>query len=184
MGSWQARASTASITGACVFAVVTGAGAVFVGDWWGSHHAPVVTEFVTTPASPPHGSHPAVARSVHPVTARHRAISGAPAPGEVQADAQTARVAGTGQSARAHPPAKPAAAGHRPAGHGPDGQKPPGPASTSPAAVPSVSASGSAPASTPGSGRDTGASPSGSGPAGQQAPSSAQAPEEPPGTSS
>src|ERR1700761_5935356 len=94
MGSWHARASAASITGACVFAVVTGAGAVFVGDWYGSsHHGTVVTEFVTTPASAPHGSNPAVARSAPPAaTGRH---ARGPAGSQVQADARTARVAGS-----------------------------------------------------------------------------------------
>jgi hypothetical protein len=50
MGTWKSRASTASVTGACVFALVTGAGAVFAGDWWGQHHGPVVVQFINGPA--------------------------------------------------------------------------------------------------------------------------------------
>lgn len=154
MGSWQARASTASITGACVFALATGAGAVFVGDWWGSHHGPVVTEFVTTPASPPHGSHPAIAGSagaVRPAATRHQA-SGSPARAQAQADAQTARVAGTGPTVRVHhsvPPATlvpvaAASASATPTGIGatPTGTQAPG---GNPGTRPSASSSGNAP---------------------------------------
>ena len=50
MGTWKTRASAASVTGACVFALVTGAGAVFAGDWWGQHHGPVVVQFINGPA--------------------------------------------------------------------------------------------------------------------------------------
>ena len=38
--TYKTRASAASVAGACVFAVVSGAGAVFAGDWWGQHHGP------------------------------------------------------------------------------------------------------------------------------------------------
>jgi hypothetical protein len=58
----------ASLAGACLFAVTTGAGAVFVGDWWGQHHGSVTTVYVTTTASAPGTSHAAVA--AHP-KARH-----------------------------------------------------------------------------------------------------------------
>ncbi len=50
MGNWKTRASAASVTGACVFALATGAGAVFAGDWWGQHHGPVVVQFINGPA--------------------------------------------------------------------------------------------------------------------------------------
>ncbi len=50
MGTWKTRASAASVTGACVFALVAGAGAVFAGDWWGQHHGPVVVQFINGPA--------------------------------------------------------------------------------------------------------------------------------------
>ena len=50
MSTWKTRASAASIMGACVFAVASGAGAVFVGDWWGQHHSPVVIQYVDGPA--------------------------------------------------------------------------------------------------------------------------------------
>ena len=49
MSTWKTRASAASIMGACVFAVASGAGAVFVGDWWGQHHSPVVIQYVDGP---------------------------------------------------------------------------------------------------------------------------------------
>lgn len=51
MSTWRARISAASLVGACVFAVATGAGAVFVGNWWGRHHAPVVVQYVGPPGS-------------------------------------------------------------------------------------------------------------------------------------
>ena len=50
-GASMTRASTAAVMGACVFAVSSGAGAVFVGDWWGQHHGPVVIQFVSGPGS-------------------------------------------------------------------------------------------------------------------------------------
>jgi len=50
MSTWKTRASAASIMGACVFAVASGAGAVFVGNWWGQHHSPVVIQYVDGPA--------------------------------------------------------------------------------------------------------------------------------------
>ena len=155
MGSWQVRASAASITGACVFAVVTGAGAVFVGDWWGSsHHSTVVTQFVTAPASPAHGSHPAVTRSAPPAQTGHH-TSGGTTGTQVQADAQTAQVARSTPAAPAHP------AHHTAPGPGSDGQGqgngqdgnggqgPGGPDPTSAPAAPIVSASTPAPATTP-----------------------------------
>jgi hypothetical protein len=49
VSTWRARASAASVAGACVFATATGAGAVFVGDWWGQHHGPVVVEYANGP---------------------------------------------------------------------------------------------------------------------------------------
>jgi hypothetical protein len=160
MGSWHVRASAASITGACVFAVVTGAGAVFVGDWWGSsHHRTVVTQFVTAPASPAHGSHRAVARSAPPAGAGNHTSGGARS--QAQADAQTAQVARStpaAPAAPAHPahPARQAAAvsgskgqgqgnGHNPNG----GQGPGGPDPTSSPAPPTASASTPAPSVTP-----------------------------------
>jgi hypothetical protein len=96
----------ASLTGACVFAVVTGAGAVFVGDWWGQHHGPVVTVFVTAPASVAQPGHTIVASSPqaassHRRTGRGRGVT---ANGDVQADAKTAQVART-KAARRHPAA-------------------------------------------------------------------------------
>jgi hypothetical protein len=175
MGSWHVRASAASITGACVFAVVTGAGAVFVGDWWGSsHHSTVVTQFVTAPASPAHGSHPAVARPVHPAVAGHHTSGGttrSQAQADAQADAQAARVAGPTPAAPAHPAKKAAAAGPNNQGrskgqnenggpgqgeaqgngNGHAGQDP-----TSAPATPSTGESSSAPAATPTVGGDQG----------------------------
>ena len=159
MGSWHVRASAASITGACVFAVVTGAGAVFVGDWWGSsHHSTVVTQFVTAPASPAHGSHPAVARSAPPAQTGHHTGDGTTRT-QAQADAQTARVARSTPAAPAHPAHQAAASpGSDDQGQGNDqgdgqdgnaGQGPGGPDPTSAPATPTVSASTSAPAATP-----------------------------------
>jgi hypothetical protein len=142
MGSWRTRASAASVAGAFVFAAVAGAGAIFVGDWWGTHHAPVVTEFVTTPASPVPGSHSAIARSARPAATVHR--GGAPARGQAQADAKTARVAGT----------SPAVPAHRPAGPATPAQAGPGPATVppaSPSATPAASGAGSTPSSAPSS---------------------------------
>jgi hypothetical protein len=172
MGSWHIRASAASITGACVFAVVTGAGAVFVGDWWGSnHHSTVITQFVTAPASPAHGSHPAVARSAPPAVAGHH-TSGGTTRSQARADAQTVQVA---RSTAARPPRKPAAAG--PDGQGPDGSQgenvgpgagagagagagpgsgPGNPDPPSAPATPSAGASTPAPAVTPTAGGDQG----------------------------
>jgi hypothetical protein len=161
MGSWHIRASAASITGACVFAVVTGAGAVFVGDWWGSsHHSTVVTQFVTAPASPAHGSHPAVTRSARPAPAGHH-TSGGPGRSQVQADAQTAQVARSAPAAPAHP-AHQTGAGKGPDnpgqgndqgsgqdGNGGQGQDQGGPDPTSAPATPTASASTPAPAATP-----------------------------------
>src|SRR6202012_4241630 len=66
MGSWRARASVASLAGACLFAVTTGAGAVFVGDWWGPHHGSAPPR-----PPPPAPSPPAVA--AHPGTSPRRA---------------------------------------------------------------------------------------------------------------
>lgn len=157
MGSWHVRASAASITGACVFAVVTGAGAVFVGDWWGSsHHSTVVTQFVTTPASPAHGSHPAVARPAPPAVAGHHTSGGGTA--RSQADAQTASVAGPAPAAPAPPAKKDAAAPNGPGqGNGPgakggrgkgNAQGHANPDPTSASATPTASAS-TPPAATP-----------------------------------
>ena len=158
MGSGHVRASAASITGACVFAVVTGAGAVFVGDWWGSsHHSTVVTQFVTAPASPAHGSHPAPARSAPPAGAGHHTSGGA-AWSQAQADAQTAQVARSTPAAPAHPahPARQAAAvsdsngqGQGNGHNGNGGQGPGGPDPTSSPAPPTASASTPAPSVTP-----------------------------------
>jgi hypothetical protein len=50
VSTWKTRVSAVSVVGACGFALVSGAGAVFVGDWWGQHHGPVVVEFVNGPA--------------------------------------------------------------------------------------------------------------------------------------
>jgi hypothetical protein len=145
MGSWRTRASAASVAGAFVFAAVAGAGAIFVGDWWGSHHAPVVTEFVTTPASPVTGSQSAIARSARPAATVHR--GSAPARGQAQADAKTARVAGTSPAVPAHPPAGPAAPAQ--AGPGPATVPPASPPATP--STPAASGAGSAPSSTPSS---------------------------------
>jgi hypothetical protein len=163
MGSWHVRASAASITGACVFAVATGAGAVFVGDWWGSsHHSTVITQFVTAPASRAHGSHPAVTRSTHPArAARHTSGGTTRTQVQAQADVKTAQVA---RSTPAHPahPAHPAAPGSASDGQGPGpgpgqgngqggngSQGPGGPDPTSAPATPTASASTPAPAATP-----------------------------------
>ena len=172
MGSWPARASAASITGACVFAVVTGAGAVFVGDWWGSsHHNVVVTQFVTTPASPGHTSHPAPARSTRPAVTRHH-TSGGRTGSQAQADAQTVRVAGSAPAAPAHPAGKAAPANSSGPGQGPGGTEGQGEAQgnngngggggggsqdpTSAPDSPTAAASTPAPATTPTAGGDRG----------------------------
>jgi hypothetical protein len=97
VGTWRARASAASITGACVFAVATGAGAVFVGDWWGQHHGPVVTVYVTQSATAAQTSQTTVARADHPRGHRHSRASEvaheANAQVGAQADAGSAQVA-------------------------------------------------------------------------------------------
>jgi hypothetical protein len=49
---WKEHASAVSVTGACVFATVTGAAAVFAGAWWGQHHGPVVVRYAPGPAGP------------------------------------------------------------------------------------------------------------------------------------
>jgi len=162
MGSWHTRASAASITGACVFAVVTGAGAVFLGDWYGSsHHSTVVTEFVTTPASARPGGQSAVARPAPPVaTGRH---ARRPAGSEVQADARTARVARSVPPApgrHAKKAAAPAASGNGPGddnGQG-SGAGLPGPGSPSATATET-----STPVATPSPTETTGTNSSGSG---------------------
>ena len=173
MGSWHVRASAASITGACVFAVVTGAGAVFVGDWWGStHHSTVVTQFVTAPASPAHSRPPTAARSVSPAVAGpHR---GGATRNQAQADARTVRKAGSVPGAPAPAATK---AGGGPDGPGPasgpgngqggngaqgqgdgpgNGQGPGGPDPTSAPATPPAGASGPAPSATPTAGTANG----------------------------
>jgi hypothetical protein len=164
MGSWHVRASAASITGACVFAVVTGAGAVFVGDWWGSnHHSTVITQFVTAPASPAHGSHPAVARSAPP--AGHH-TSGGTTRSQAQADAQTVHVAGPTPARPAHKPAATVSNGRgqgesqgenegQGEGQG-NGQGQADPDPTSAPATPTAGASTPAPAVTPTVGGDQG----------------------------
>jgi hypothetical protein len=143
MGSWRTRASAASITGACVFALVTGAGAVFLGDWVGSHHGTVVTKFVTTPASPAHSGHSAAARSARPAATVHR--TGAATEGGAQADAKTAHVARASRAAWAHHSGVPAA---------PAPVISTAPATAplaSPSATPTASGAGSAPSTTPSS---------------------------------
>ena len=92
MGTWRARASAASITGACIFAVVTGAGAVFVGDWWGQHHGPVVTVYVTTTATAAQASQTTVARADHPRGHRRPRASEVAHDADAQADAGSAQV--------------------------------------------------------------------------------------------
>jgi hypothetical protein len=128
-----------------VFAVLTGAGAVFAGDWWGQHHGPVVTVFVTPPASASRASHTTVAGSPRPAASRRtRTGSSVPAygDGDAQADANTARVAHVG-------PVAPAS--HHPA-------KPPGPAA--PATPGGTKAPGPVLSATPG-GTETGPAPAG-----------------------
>lgn len=105
MGSWRARASVASLAGACLFAVTTGAGAVFVGDWWGQHHGSVVTVYVTTTASPPGTRHAAVA--AHPGSGHLRArTSASEAAHDADADAGSAQVARVTPAASHHPSRK------------------------------------------------------------------------------
>ena len=177
MGSWHVRASAASITGACVFAVVTGAGAVFVGDWWGStHHSTVVTQFVTAAASPAHSRPPTAARPVSPAVAGpHR---GGATRNQAQADARTVRKAGSVPGAPAPAATKagggpdgpglasgPASGpgngqggnGAQGQGDGPgNGQGPGGPDPTSAPATPPAGASGPAPSATPTAGTANG----------------------------
>jgi hypothetical protein len=97
MGSWRARASVASLAGACLFAVTTGAGAVFVGNWWGQHHGSVVTVYVTATASPPSTTH---AVATHPGSTHRRAHTS-----EAVHDADVAADAGSAQVARVTPAA-------------------------------------------------------------------------------
>jgi hypothetical protein len=145
MGSWRTRASAASVAGAFVFAAVAGAGSMLVGNWWGQHHGPVVTEYVTTPASPGPGGHHGPATSVRPATASPPS-AGAASRGVAQADAKTAREAGTSPAAvRTHRPARPAAPA--PASIGP-ATVPPASPSAAPA-TPTASGAGSTPSGTP-----------------------------------
>ena len=83
MGTWKTRASAASVTGACVFAVVAGAGAVFAGDWWGQHHGPVVVQFINGPA----GDSQAKQSHAGPVRARRSpALTKSAVPAEPESD--------------------------------------------------------------------------------------------------
>jgi len=83
MGTWKTRASAVSVTGACVFALVTGAGAVFAGDWWGQHHGPVVVQFINGPAGDSQAKQSHAGR-VH--ARRSRGLTKSPVPAEPESD--------------------------------------------------------------------------------------------------
>ena len=103
MSTWKARASAASIMGACVFAVASGAGAVFVGDWWGQHHSPVVIQYVDGPAGTSRAatSH---AASVQKVDAQTDAPPGqAPAAYPAEPDSAISRADPATRTSRATP---------------------------------------------------------------------------------
>jgi len=103
MSTWKTRAAAASIMGACVFAVASGAGAVFVGDWWGQHHSPVVIQYVDGPAGTSRAatSH---AASVQKVDAQTDAPSGqAPAAYPVEPDSAINQADPDTQTSRATP---------------------------------------------------------------------------------
>ena len=103
MSTWKTRAAAASIMGACVFAVASGAGAVFVGDWWGQHHSPVVIQYVDGPAATSRAatSH---AASVQKVDAQTDAPSGqAPAAYPVEPDSAISQEDPDTQTSRATP---------------------------------------------------------------------------------
>ena len=103
MSTWKTRAAAASIMGACVFAVASGAGAVFVGDWWGQHHSPVVIQYVDGPAgtSRTATSH---AASVQKVDAQTDAPPGqAPVTYPAEPDSAISRADPATQTSRATP---------------------------------------------------------------------------------
>ena len=103
MSTWKTRASAASIMGACVFAVASGAGAVFVGDWWGQHHSPVVIQYVDGPVGTSRAatSH---AASVQKVDAQTDAPPGqAPAAYPAEPDSAISRADPATQTSRATP---------------------------------------------------------------------------------
>ena len=133
VSTFRTRASAASIAGACVFAVVSGAGAVFAGDWWGQHHGPVVIQFVNGPGG---GTHAGTSRAAVKVTApapTSPATATAAAPAEPDSNVSRAYPRAT----RAPRPA------HHPATQG--GTTP----ATTPSTTPSDSSSSSVPPATP-----------------------------------
>ncbi len=94
MSTWKTRASAASIMGACVFAVASGAGAVFVGDWWGQHHSPVVIQYVDGPVGTSRARH--VARGVGPEGRRADGRAAGAGPGRL-----------SGRAGQRHQPGRP-----------------------------------------------------------------------------
>lgn len=107
-GKLSKCASVVSVVGACVFAMATGASAVFLGDWWGLHHGPVSVQYVPGPgsgsarASPGHVRHAARA-----VPHRHKAHTAPDAGYGMDAQPESLRTSGAGHTG----PAAPSAAG-------------------------------------------------------------------------
>jgi hypothetical protein len=141
MNRWKEHASAASVTGACVFAMVTGASAVFAGAWWGQHHGPVVVRYAPGPAGTSRG-HAARAGDVPPGAAPQQPAPGAGGSG-ISAEPES-KVRGASAVAPNHPAAAAAAAGRMAKGPvGPVGRvrpvgptRPTGPGSPSRAAPP------------------------------------------------
>ncbi len=103
MSTWKTRAAAASVMGACVFAVASGAGAVFVGDWWGQHHSPVVIQYVDGPGGTSLAP-TSQAASVQKVDAQTDAPSGqAPAAYPVEPDSAISQADPDTQTSRATP---------------------------------------------------------------------------------
>jgi hypothetical protein len=93
--------STASLAGACAFAVVTGAGAVFVGDWWGQHHGPVVVQYVGPSNSSARPSH--AAEAVRPSAPKQSGTSKTTREVAAEPDANQARsTTGASSPSRSH----------------------------------------------------------------------------------
>jgi hypothetical protein len=135
---WKERASAVSVTGACVFAMVTGASAVFVGAWWGQHHGPVVVRYAPGPAGPSRG-HPARAGDALPGAPPQQPAPGAGGTGiSAQPDS---KVRGAATAAPHHPAAAPGRTAGPAAGPGSPSAAPP----TDPVpASPSVAGTGTA----------------------------------------
>lgn len=140
---WREHASAASVTGACVFATVTGAAAVFAGAWWGQHHGPVVVRYAPGPAGTSR-AHAARAGGPEPGTVpQQQPLPGAGGSGiRAQPDSRVGRALGASPPHPAAAPGRMVKQGAGPAS-APSAAPPTGPVPASPTVA------GTAPASSP-----------------------------------